>query len=447
MATIMYAMRIEGITVINVRKTTLSDRRDFAGRPFQKIKTGISIFLINAAILVVILLGCELAVRLWRPQLTYSLLLTHIGDRYAAGDFIPFTLKRNYEAKAISQEVRNRFVTYTTNRHGLRGKDVSLSKPKGTSRILVLGDSYTFGVYVDDEETYPAVLEQLLHQKSQKVEVLNAGYTDGWSPDEHYAWLINHGLAFDPDLIVYGFFVGNDVEEIHSEDWIERDERGLPTRIVNNSIWVDDLGRIRSKVKDSKTVGTAFVYSIPILRESHLLVLLNHKINALSDQLFHVDAPAIQTEWCCKNPFPMILREKTDNSSTAENEQIFLQIVRGMADIARQHGSQFLVLMIPINFQVESSFLDTGKVVLGPGEHKVRRNFFDELKPFLDASKIEYVDLLQAMKATPGSYFPKNGEVHFSPGGHRFAALTLNRYLENSQPPKKLFSEEQTAGQ
>ena len=159
-------------------------------------------------------------------------------------------------------------------------------------------------MYVDDNETYPAVLEDVLRQKSQKAEGTNAGYADGWSPDEHYAWLLKHGLAFEPDLIIYGCFVGNDVEEIHPGDWIEQDVRGLPTRIVSDSIWVDDLGRIRSKVKDSKTVGTAFIYRVPILRESHLLVLLNHKINVLLDQLSHVGSPEIQTGWWGRIRFP-----------------------------------------------------------------------------------------------------------------------------------------------
>ncbi len=207
------------------------------------------------------------------------------------------------------------------------------------------------------------------------------------------------------------------------------------------------MGRIRSKVEDSKTVGSAVIYSIPVLRESHLLVLLNHKINLSLEQWSDAGTSTIRKGWWGRNPFPMILREKSDNSGTEKNEQIFLQIVRGMSDVARKHGAEFILLMIPINFQVDSSFLDAGKVMLGPGQHKVRRNFFHELKPILDADKIQYLDLLQAMKANPESYFPKNGEVHFNPDGHRFTALTLKRFLETSQRLKRLFSQRPQVGQ
>ena len=54
---------------------------------------------------------------------------------------------------------------------------------------------------------------------------------------------------------------------------------------------------------------------------------------------------------------------------------------------SREHGAEFLLLMIPVNFQVDSRFFDTCKVMLGPGEHKIRPNFFDELKPLLEAAK------------------------------------------------------------
>lgn len=51
-----------------------------------------------------------------------------------------------------------RYVSITTNADGLRGRrELDPSKQK----VLVLGDSYTFGVYVDDDETYPAILNQL----------------------------------------------------------------------------------------------------------------------------------------------------------------------------------------------------------------------------------------------------------------------------------------------
>jgi hypothetical protein len=37
---------------------------------------------------------------------------------------------------------------------------------------------------------------------------VNAGYTDGHSPDDYYLYLKNYGLDLNPDFIVLSFFIG-----------------------------------------------------------------------------------------------------------------------------------------------------------------------------------------------------------------------------------------------
>ena len=47
----------------------------------------------------------------------------------------------------------------TTNALGYRGEDFPLEKPDGEFRVFYVGDSFTFGDFVDDHETMPAMLE------------------------------------------------------------------------------------------------------------------------------------------------------------------------------------------------------------------------------------------------------------------------------------------------
>ncbi len=105
--------------------------------------------------------------------------------------------------------------TYTTNAAGLRGA-VPGARGEGARRVLALGDSYTFGWAVDDEQAYPFVLEQLLNEPDAEgrppraVEVINAG-TPGYNTHQQAAFLDEIWDEMRPDLVVLGF-VMNDAE-------------------------------------------------------------------------------------------------------------------------------------------------------------------------------------------------------------------------------------------
>jgi lysophospholipase L1-like esterase len=372
------------------------------------------------------LIICELAIRFFIPQITYSDLLLLTGEQYTEEHFIPFTLKPNYKAKSPSMEFPGKMVTIRTNSLGLRGKEISIKKPNGVKRILVLGDSYTFGVYCENSDVYPAFLETLYEQEGlSNIEVINAGYADGWSPDQHYAWLVNRGIEFGPDIVIYGFFIGNDITGIHSSTWIELDRHDLPVRIVNPKIYIDDFGRIRSKVKDSKTVGQESVYRIPLLRESHFFILLNRTVQKLYRN--STGANAINRGWG-DTPFDPILKPSLSKKHQGKDE-LFLKLVNGMREVANKNGAKFLLLMIPVNFQVEpEEFL---KKVLGSSKFDIQRDYFEELEPILEQKNIEYLNLLSLMRSRPeGKYYPRNGEVHFNPNGHKFTGNELKKKLD-----------------
>jgi lysophospholipase L1-like esterase len=99
------------------------------------------------------------------------------------------------------------------NQHGLRDRERSLEPAAGTTRVLVLGDSVTFGMGVPFEDTYPARTEARLNASlggAATVEVLNFGIP-GYNTLHSLAQLRELGLAFRPDIVVVGFLY-NDVE-------------------------------------------------------------------------------------------------------------------------------------------------------------------------------------------------------------------------------------------
>lgn len=102
--------------------------------------------------------------------------------------------------------------TLSINSKGLRDREYPLEKPDGIKRILVLGDSFTWGYGVADEQVYTEVLEQRL----SAFEVINTGVS-GWGTDQEYLFLVNEGTLYSPDVVVLAFFIMNDpVENVSS---------------------------------------------------------------------------------------------------------------------------------------------------------------------------------------------------------------------------------------
>lgn len=94
------------------------------------------------------------------------------------------------------------------NRLGLRdAREYDLAKTARTFRILVLGDSVTFGHGSLYETTYPRLLEQRLRAWRPDIDwqVWNAA-VPGYNTSQELAHLLEVGAAFQPDLVVVGFF-------------------------------------------------------------------------------------------------------------------------------------------------------------------------------------------------------------------------------------------------
>ena len=68
--------------------------------------------------------------------------------------------------------------------HGFRGRGVSLEKPTGTTRIVVIGDSISFAGPLREEERFTELLEQRLREQGREVEVLNLGVGGYDTPNE-----------------------------------------------------------------------------------------------------------------------------------------------------------------------------------------------------------------------------------------------------------------------
>jgi hypothetical protein len=103
---------------------------------------------------------------------------------------LPNSLKE-HRAKGTSLEYM-----LVTNKQGLR-MNYDLSFPKKKQRVLILGDSFTYGPYLPNQQTFPGILERHYEDK----EIINAGI-DGYTIADELGLFIEKARYTEPDITI-----------------------------------------------------------------------------------------------------------------------------------------------------------------------------------------------------------------------------------------------------
>jgi hypothetical protein len=103
------------------------------------------------------------------------------------------------------------------NEDGFRGPSVAQRKPKGLTRIAVLGDSFTLATQVPYERTFCSVLQRELERALRRpVQVLDFGVS-GYGTGQEYLTLREEVWKYSPDAVILAVFTGNDLNDNDSE--------------------------------------------------------------------------------------------------------------------------------------------------------------------------------------------------------------------------------------
>jgi lysophospholipase L1-like esterase len=107
---------------------------------------------------------------------------------------------------------------------GLRNREVA-PVPDGAVRVMMLGDSLTFGWGVKEEDTPSRQLETVLNSAAtggRKYEVINTG-VGNYNTQMEVAYFLTNGYKLKPDIVVLNYFI-NDAEQTprrHKVGWGE----------------------------------------------------------------------------------------------------------------------------------------------------------------------------------------------------------------------------------
>ena len=109
--------------------------------------------------------------------------------------------------------------TYTRiNSQGFRGPE-PLSNP--ARRVILLGDSITFGHFMNWEDTFASQLQERLSPTRQEIEILNFG-VGGYDVLQEVSLLEIRGLKYHPDLVVVAYCLNDISIASTSVEQIER---------------------------------------------------------------------------------------------------------------------------------------------------------------------------------------------------------------------------------
>jgi len=301
------------------------------------------------------------------------------------------------------------------NGQGLRmDREVPLERTPGVRRLLLVGDSMTFGHGVNTEERFGEKLEGLVND----LEVVNFG-VPGTGTDQQYLLYARDGVDFDADLVVLCYLTENirrnaiDARVMAGGEslrpkpqFVLRDGELVLTNVpVPDVVLPLDEEYRRLRAERSTKLPIPFIETLR--KHSQLYAFLRARLgpqmhSALKSRLtIFPEYDEARPEW-----------------------QVTRAIIRRFARECRDHGSEFALVVFPTVNEVK------------------QRNVSDRpnrmIREMCDEEGIPVLDLLPGFREAQGSgpdlYYAL--DHHWTPEGHTVAARLMAGFLESQLPEK-----------
>ena len=243
-----------------------------------------------------------------------------------------FSSDRDNNEIDSAKQFHEKHVQY--NSHGYRDYDYSLKKSNDVFRVIVLGDSQTFGSGIKNlNDIWVKKLEAKLKEErnGSKIEILNIS-GPGWNTDTQLYELFKHGLSFNPDLVVLAYYLND-----------------IPT----NTYFSCD------------STDYKIVPDINLLHNSKLVNFLNFRVNRLLEKLWN------------KPSYPDCLAQTYDSIGW-EMEKFYLDTMARTLAIKKIH---FLITVIPLIYKLDNNY--------------PLKKAHQYLKEFSNQRSIEFLDLYE----------------------------------------------------
>lgn len=339
--------------------------------------------------------------------LLIGLVLASIAGELVLRGFVTLPLERIEPEVRYQPHPLRRFTLIPDQRANTYGAPVSvdhygfrLNGPQGRSlesaapRLLALGDSFTFGLGVRDEETWPAQLETTLNQAQEtQVEVINAG-TISYGVFQEMDLLRTAGLRVKPSLVVHGLY-WNDFMNAGPPD-----AGAAPVLNADGYFVWDQLDGDDNSIR--RTVGS-------FVRRSALLFSLRQAVSAIRPQ---------QQSSSYAQSYDALL----DHGLTPDDWEHVENFYRELLSLGRENSFDVLVVVMPVNGIACTA---------GALDHAYPR----EARRLLESLQIPFIDgfrLWSEKACGKETFLPQGPDAHLNQLGYRLIAEAVADSLSQS---------------
>lgn len=323
--------------------------------------------------------------------------------------------------------------------------------------IVVMGDSQTYGTHVKQNEAWPAQLAQF----SGKT-VYNIAY--GGYCLMHERLLLDEALSFDPDMIIFTIYTGNDLFDVYKLSYLNDLNyayRNTAPEIVKqlymlesaNPLGMKDWARIKNIWNDyagirrydkELLISLPFRFSDYLLSAEIILKFANKIIQLVPDEIVWDDVTKTILERypdmiivkkepiTCMAPFYRLAALDDSDLRIIDAKRITFKLIEEVNQIAKEKNIKIAFAIIPTKMNVYKKFLDSNKIKTNSFFDSLIRNeniFIGEIKNKLEMQSIPYFEVLpvleKAVMNTERVYFT-DFDGHPNPYGHRLIAEQAN---------------------
>lgn len=333
--------------------------------------------------------------------------------------------------------------------------------------IVIMGDSQTQGVNATMTEAWPQVLSQISGYSTYQMAFIERGVV------QHY-YLLNQALDLNPDYVLLGFYMGNDLLDAYnlvykSDYWqyLRQDDisqeltavRSENVReMVESGLKEDSLRfkilKLRNSFRENSMLYTLLANASRGLREKL----------GLSETIEEKEARLL--EWSKQNPDLAFVYEGKNqktimspsyridtldltNKNTAEGWRISRQLLLEMKDIISKQNRDFIIVLIPTKERVYVDFMKLKQQEVPDSLSNIvdkEKEVLRVMQVFCSVNNIKCIDVspdLSQALFDGQKIYPESLDGHPLATGYRVIAESVNSFLQQLQLKENTTSTEE----